>query len=254
MVKAPTDAPGELQRAAELLFKNWMLAVPTAVASLIIGLLLVFVFASVFTTSMLGGMVAGRAGAGIAGVLTLLPMIALYVLVAGLLTLIAQAVVIYAAEEAWEGQPLDFGRAFNVALSRLLPLIGAFIIVALLMLIPALLTIFIIGFVLLLIVAFFMMYVLPAVVLGGASASGAVSESYQIARNNVGPSLVAFAGIVVAFIIAGILESLLHRGAILTLVSQLVVGGFCSAFVALVSARFYTLLRTQMPLPMTPPV
>ncbi|MBV9646872.1 MAG: hypothetical protein JO043_05355, partial [Candidatus Eremiobacteraeota bacterium] len=220
MVKTAIDAPGELQRAAELLFKNWKLAVPTAVSSLLIGALGIFVFASVVTTATLGGMVAGHAGAGLAGILTLLPMLALYFVIAVLLTIIAQAVVIHAAEDAWEGREVDFGRSLGVAMSRLLPLIGAFIIIALLMVIPVLLAVFIIGFLLMLIVGFFVMYVLPAVVLGGASSAGSISESYRMARENLGPSLIAFAGIIVALIIGGIIQTLLHHGAILTLIAS----------------------------------
>jgi len=243
MVKSPIDAPAELQRAAELLFKNWMLALPTALASLIIGILALFAFGTVFASAMAGGLVAGRTGAGLAAVLAALPMLALYLVIAGVLTILAQAIVIHAAEDAWEGRPLDFGRSLSVATSRLVPLIGAFILVGLVMIIPVALMVVLIGFLLLLVAAFFLMYVLPAVVLGDQGAAGALTESYRIARENVVPSLIAFIGIIVAAVLGGIINGLLHHGAILSLLGSLIVGGFVSAYIALVSARFYMLLR-----------
>lgn len=245
MVKSPIDAPAELQRAAELLFKNWMLAVPTALASLIIGILAIFAFGTVIASALAGGVIAGRAGAGIATVLAALPLLALYLVIAGVLTILAQAVVIHAAEDAWEGRPLDFGRSFTVAVGRLVPLIGAFILVGLVLIIPAALMIVFIGFLLLLVVGFFLMYVLPAVVLGDQGPAGALTESYRIVRENIMPSLIAFIGIVVAAAIGGIVNGLLHHGAILSLLGSLIVGGFVSAYIALVAARFYILLREQ---------
>jgi len=253
MIKAQIDAPGELQRAAELLFKNWVLAIPTALASLISGILGIFVFGAVLGTALAGGLVGGRAGAGLAAVLSALPLAALYIVICVLLTMLAQAVVIHAAEEAWEGRPIDFGRSFAVASSRLLPLVGAFVLIALIMIIPALLAIFIIGILLMIVVGFFLMYVLPAVVLGEQGPAAALSDSYRIVRENFMPSLIAFIGIVVAAVVGGIVNALLHHGTILSLIGSLFVGGFVSAYIALVVARFYSLLRNQTLAPVQAP-
>jgi hypothetical protein len=245
MVKTSIDAPGELQRAAELLFKNWMLAVPTAAASLIVGILSVFVFASIIATALVGGAVAGRTGAGLVGLLAGLPMMAVFGIIAALLVIVAQAVVIHASEDVWEGRPVELGHSVSVALGRLVPLIGVFVLVALIMIIPIALCFVIIGIPIILIVAFFLMYAIPAVVLGGDSPTAAIGTSYRIARENIGPSVIAFIGIAVAAIIGSILNALLRHGAVLTLIGSLVVGGYTSAYCALVAARFYTLLRPQ---------
>jgi hypothetical protein len=254
MVKTAIDPPAELQRAASLLFKNWMLAIPTAAASLIIGIIQVFFIAGIFATALVGGAVAGRGGAGIAAILAALPLLAVFFVVAVLLTLIAQAVVVHASEDVWEDRGVDLARSFSVALGRLAALIGAFLLVLLIMIIPIALCFVIIGIPLVLIALYFLMYVVPAIVLGNESPTGAIGASYRIARENVGPSLFALLGIVVAIIIGAIVEGLFGRApSWLQLLVALIVGGFTSAYAALVAARFYTLLRPQTSLAAPPP-
>ena len=253
MIKAPIDAPAELQRAASLLFKNWMLAIPTAAAALIISIIQVFFIASVFATALMGGAVAGKAGAGIAAIMAALPLLFVFFVVAVLLTLIAQAVVVHASEDVWEGRGVDLGRSFSVAVSRLVPLIGSLLLVILIMIIPVALCAVVIGIPLVLIALFFLMYVVPAIVLGNESATGSIGASYRIARENVGPSLFALLGILVAVIIGAIVDGLFGRApAFAQVLVALVVGGFTSAYAALVAARFYTLLRTQTSLAAAP--
>ena len=166
MVKTAIDPPAELQRAASLLFKNWMLAIPTAAASLIIGIIQVFLLTGIFATALLGGAVAGRPGAVIAAILAALPLLCVFFVVAILLTLIAQAVVVHASEDVWEDRAVDLGRSFSVALGRLAALIGAFLLVLLIMIIPIALCFVAIGIPLVLIAFYFLMYVVPAIVLG----------------------------------------------------------------------------------------
>jgi hypothetical protein len=252
MVSTQIDAPGELQRAGSLLVKNWTLAIPTALAALIVGILNVFVLATMVSGLALGSALGGRTGAGV-GALASLP-IALVIIVADVVvTIIAQAVVIVAAEDAWEGRAVDLGRSFATAVSRLVPLIGAYLVVLLIMIIPIALCFVLIGVPIILVVGFFLMFVTPAVVLGNEGGVAAVQSSYRMVRQNVMPSLIAFIGIVVAAIIAGILNAIFARMQILSIIVQFIVGGFLSAYVALVLARFYMLLRTQTALPFVAP-
>ena len=46
MVSRPVDATGELQRSLDLLTKNWVLAIPSAVASLLFAVFVTFVVLS----------------------------------------------------------------------------------------------------------------------------------------------------------------------------------------------------------------
>ena len=247
MVKTAIDPPAELQRAASPVVQELDARDSNGLAaSLIVGTIYLFLVAGIVATALLGGAVAGRGGAAIAAILTALPLLCGFFVVATLLILIAQAVVVHAAEDAWEDRSVDLGRSFPVALSRLGSLIGAFLLVVLIMIIPLALIVFVIGVPLLLIAFYFLMYVVPAIVLGNESPTGAIGTSYRLAKENVGPSLFALLGIVVALIIGAIIEGLFGRApAFLQLIVSLVVGGFCSAYAALVAARFYALLRPQ---------
>jgi hypothetical protein len=247
MVQTGIDPARELQRAADLLIKNWMLAIPTAFASLVIALFAFFVLASVFASAMVGGLAAGRGGAGIAALLAAGPLLLAFVIVAAVLVAVAQAVVVRASEDVWEGKPVDLGASLNAVLGRIAPLFGVFVLAFLILVIPIALSVFLIGIPIVLVVGFFLMYAVPAVVLGGESASGAIAASYNIARANVGPSVVAFAGIIVALVVGGIINAIFQHFGVLSVLVQFAVGGLTSAYAALVAARFYMLLRQGAP-------
>jgi hypothetical protein len=243
MVKTQIDPVGELQRAAELLFKNWVLAIPTAVVSLAIGIVCFLVVASAIATVFVGGVVGGHLGAGLAGLLAAAPLLLLFAAAAIVLMALAQAVVVRAAEDVWEGRPLDLAASFGAITGRIVPLVGALALSFLVLLIPLALSAVIIGVPLVLIAAYFLMYVIPAVVLGGESASGALSASFAIAKANTGPSIVAFVGILVAGIAGSVVNTIFAHVPLLNIVVAFAVGGLTSAYAALVAARFYTLLR-----------
>ena len=69
---------------------------------------------------------------------------------------------------------------------------------------------------------------------------------------DIGPSALAFIGIVVVNILGGLVELLFQHLAVLGHVVNVAVGGLLSAFAALVVVRFYDLLRAAPPLPATP--
>jgi hypothetical protein len=247
MVKTQIDPVAELQRAAELLFKNWALAIPTAVASLVIGIVCFVVIASAMASVFVGSVVGGHLGAGLAGLLAAAPLLLLFVAASAVLIVLAQAVVVRAAEDVWEGRPLDLAASLGAVTGRLVPLVGALALAFLVLLIPLALSAVVIGVPLVLVAAYFLMYVIPAVVLGGESASGALSSSFAIAKANAGPSIVAFVGILVAGIVGSIANAIFAHIPLLNVLVAFAVGGLTSAYAALVAARFYTLLRAVPP-------
>lgn len=248
------NSGAELQRAVEVLTKNWTLAIPTALASLIIAVLSVFVLGSVIGTAALGGAVGGHIGLGVAGLAGTAIYGTLFAIVAFVVQIVAQAVVMHAAEDAWNGAPVNLQGALGAITGRIGPLAIAVILCALIMLIPFALTFVLIGFPLMLIVGYFLMFVVPAVVLGGEAPVDAIKSSYQITRTNIGPSIVALVGIVVAVLILAIVNAILAHIPILNLLGPFVVGGFAGAFSALVMARFYDLLRGTVSVSAPPPI
>ncbi|MEO6990879.1 MAG: hypothetical protein ABI346_10010 [Candidatus Baltobacteraceae bacterium] len=233
----------ELQRAIEILTKNWILAIPTALASLVMAILTVFLFVSLIGTAAVGGALGGHAGAGLAALSGGVLYGGLFAVIAIVVNVLAQAVVMQSSEDAWSGRAVDLMRSLATVTPKLIPLAIALVLCFLVLLIPALLCVFLIGFPLVLIVGFFLMYVVPAVIIGGESPTAALSSSYRIVRANLGPSIIAFLGIVVALIVFGIINSIVAHIPIVNLVVPFLVGGFASAFAALVAARFYDLLR-----------
>jgi hypothetical protein len=235
MVTTQIEPAAELQRAAELLFKNWLLAIPTALVSLAIALFGVFVLASVIGSAALGGLAGGRMGATLAALAAAAPLLLAFCVVAAVLIVLAQAVVVRAAEDVWEGHPVDLSASLGAVSGRVGSLVGALVLVIL------------IGIPLVLLAGYFVMYTVPAVVLGGESPTGAVAASFRIAKEHVGPSIVAFVGIVVAFLAGAIINALFSHLALLSVIVQFAVGGLTSAYGALVAARVYMLLRPATP-------
>jgi len=238
------DAVSELQNAFRVLLSNWVLAIPTALVSLLAAIFVVFmvagIMASVFGAGMMGGMHPGAAGALLgAGGVTLA--VGLIVLI--LLSLLANATVIGAAEHVWRGQPPDLAGGFSKAMAKLGPLFLLFIIACIIGLICLILTPLLgLGVIVAIVLGFFFMYALPAIVVGNRGATDSLGESWRLVRANVGPSLVAFLGIIVVSIIGQIIITLFHAIPFLHVIVSFIVGGFTSAFVALVVVRFYDLL------------
>jgi len=242
------DPAAELQRAFELLGKNIILVLPTAVSSLIVQLLIVTVITAAVGSAIAAGVIGNHEGSTGAAVtaIGLTSLIAIASIVgAVVVSILASAVVVHAAEAAWEGRPPDIGASFAAAMSKLPALIVASLLGALIMIIPFALAFVFIGIPLILIVSFFLMYTIPAVMIGNKSGTDAISQSFRLARNNVGPSAIAFLAIVVAAIVGGAVTATVGHVPILGWIAAFVVGGFTSAFVALVDARFYSLLRTE---------
>jgi hypothetical protein len=243
-VSGPAD---QLQRAAEVLSKNWILALPTAIASLVLGMILVLGVVSVATATFVGRQAGG--GAGMWAGLGSSAIIAAVLAFAGfLLVIFSQAIVIHASEDAWEGRPVNLGASLAATVSRLPDLIVAYIISALILLVAIMLCAVVIGFPLVFVAIYFLMYVVPAVVIGRESGTTAISTSFRLASHNVGPSLIAFAGIVGASIVAFILTGITSHIPLINFIVSFAIGGLAAAYTALVSDRFYDLLRGTVPL------
>ena len=244
MVVRQLDPLTELQTAAELLFARWTLAIPTALASFVVGFLLIAVvltaIASLAGAAVLGGDHPSALAAFLGtGALAIAGSFLAIVLIIGF----AQSIVIAAAEDAWNGREPDFNRALTRTLHVLPTLVALFVLLLALAVIPFMLSFVLIGIPLLFALGFFMMFALPAVVVGGESAIGAIASSFQIVRTNLGPTLVAYIGMVVATVIGRLADTMLVHFPLIGLIGAFFIGGFTSAYAALVAVRFYELLR-----------
>jgi hypothetical protein len=245
MVNRQFDAVAELQNALSILFKNWILVVPTALASLLAAAVAIFLGVATFGAFTLGGLMGGfHAGAamGIVGSILL----ALFVMICAYL--IAAAVVIAAAENIWHGQPADLAAGFSKALGML----GGLIVLLLVWLVVCIICLPLsilagLGLLILAVLGFLWMYALPAMVLGHEAPLAALGTSYRLVRSNLSPSVTAFVAIVAVNIIGLIINHIFHFIPPLFLLASLVISGLTSAYAALVAVRFYDLLRSASP-------
>jgi hypothetical protein len=242
MLSRPIDAPGEIQRAIELLVKNWQLALPTAIAALISTCLIFFfvagTLAAITGTAVLGAGAGDAAKvAGAAALSSLLVTMAVIGPIIALASWLAHAAVIAASRGVWHGAPVDLGAAFSAALAKLGPLIVAGILLTLIFLVSLILPV--IGF---LAVAFFSIYTVPAIMLGNATGGSAIGESFRLAKDNAGPTFLLFFAIIIAYVVGTIVNSVLGHIPIVNFIAAFFVGGLVAAFAALASARFYEVL------------
>ena len=244
MVVRQIDPLAELQTAAELLFKRLTLAIPTALASFIVGFLIIAVvltaIASLVGAAAMGGEHPSALAAFLgAGALAISGSFLAIVMIIGF----AQAIVIAAAEDAWNGREPDFSLALTRTVQASPKLLALFVLMLALAVIPFMLSFVLIGIPLLFALGFFMMFALPAAVVGGETATGAIASSFRIVRANLGPALVAYVGMVVAAVIGRIADTTLVHFPLIGLIAAFFIGGLTSAYAALVAVRFYELLR-----------
>lgn len=247
MINRQIDAMAELQNAFRVLFKNWILAVPTGVAALIAAAFFFFVVLATIG-SVVG--VGTMAGASPKAALALIGAGGLTFIIGGvviaILYLLACASVMAAAEDVWRGQPADLARGISKALSKLGPLIVLFLIAIVVGVVCTLLIVALgLGIILAIVLSFLWMYALPAIVVGNQGAMQALGTSYRLARQNLAPSLMAFLGIIVVTFIGEIVIRLFHGLPALGIIVAFAVGGLTYAFSALVSVRFYDLLSAS---------
>ena len=87
--------------------------------------------------------------------------------------------------------------------------------------------------------AFFLMYAIPAIVLGGLSPGDAIGRSFDLARENVGTTLILTFSLVVTCVCAWISTYLLQFVTAIGPLASIVMNGFFMVFQALIMSRFY---------------
>jgi hypothetical protein len=244
MVAPQFSATRELEAAARILSARWTLALPTAVASLLIAGIVFFVIGAVIVSAVAAILMGGHGGS-FAAVTAGASTVALALGVMALISTAAHAVVLAAAHDAWSRRDSDYGAAFRVTLARFPALLVAAFATALLYAIPVFLSFFIVGIPLLFVLGYFLMYVRAAIIIGGEDGFTAIGTSFRMAAGNSGPSLVAFGGMIAAFIVGRIVDAATIHLPLIGLVTAFFVGGATAAYVALVEVRFYELLRRE---------
>jgi hypothetical protein len=242
MVAPQFSATRELEAAARILSARWTLALPTAVASLLIAGIVFFVIGAVIVSAVAAILMGGHGGA-FAAISAGASTVALALGVMALISTAAHAVVLAAAHDAWSGRDPDYGAAFRVTLARFPALLVAAFATALLYAIPVFLSFFIIGIPLLFVLGYFLMYVRAAIIIGGEDGFTAIGTSFRMAAANSGPSLIAFGGMIAAFIVGRVVDAATIHLPLIGLVTAFFVGGATAAYIALVEVRFYELLR-----------
>jgi hypothetical protein len=247
MVSGPVFSPvAALQRAAELLSRHWLLALPTALASLALGLVVIFGILTVVATTVLGHVAGGHVGTGLGfgtgmfvfATLLLAAMIALY---------LAQAVVIHAAEDVLDDRAPRLGASFYAILGRIPDLLVALFLCIAILFVPAVLSIVAIGLPFLILAGYFTMYVPAAVIVGGEGGLQAVGTSFRIASRHVKESVIAWLGMAAAIIVGQVANGVTVHLPLVNLIVPFAIGGLTSAYAALVGASFYAELRDAAP-------
>lgn len=234
------DAVAEIQNAFQILTKNWQLAIPTAVSSLIATIYVFTVLGAALAAVGLGAM-GGRAGM-LGGLGAFGGITGIGIILVVLVSIVASAMVMASSEDAWAGRALDMSRSFARALACFVNIIIAGIVICLMMIVATIIPV--LGW---LVIGFLVMYTLPAIVVGNAGAIDAIGQSFKMTTSNFGPSILAFLGIAIALVVGGIVNNLFVHILGLNFIISIIVGGFTSAFAALVSVRFYDLLRSGAP-------
>jgi hypothetical protein len=243
MVAQKFDATRELEAAARILFSRWTLALPTAFGSLAIAAIVFFVIGAVLVSGI-AALLVGNGGA-LAALWAGASTVVFAMVAITLISTAAHAVVLAAAHDAWAGREPDFGAAFRVTLARFPALLVAAFATALLYAIPVALSLLLVGIPLLFVLGYFLMYVRAAIIVDGEDGLTAIATSFRMTTTHSGPSLVAFGGIIAAFIVGRIVDAATIHLPGVGLLTAFFVGGLTAAYIALVEVRFYELLRAE---------
>ena len=191
---------------------------------------------------------------------SLLVGLGLAAIVCVVLSLLSTGAVYGGSADALAGQPVDFGSLMTSALKHAgsifvfyLIIGGAGIVAELVIVLLALVSHGILGalgFVVLIpaaiYAAFLLMYGLPAIVVGGKSPSSAMLDSADLARANVGPTLILILAGFVLTIGASIVNLTFGLIPVLGLFLSLAAQAVCAAFIALFSVHFYSQLSGRL--------
>jgi len=237
---SPAD---RLQRAAELLSKHWTIALPSALASLALVAVVFFGVITVVVGTLLGHAAAGHVGTGL-GLGTGLLVAGSAFGVACIAVFVAHAIAVAAAPDVLADRQPDLAAALLTVLRRLPDLTVAFVACLLIAIVPLLLCFVFVGIPLILVLGYLLMYVPAAVIIGGEGGLSAIATSIRIGRTRFGESVIAWLGLFVANVIGVVVNGIAVHIPIVNLVVGFAVGGFITAYAALVMTDFYTELRS----------
>ena len=250
MLARPLDPARELEAAARLLAEHWVLALPTAIGSAVSATIVFFTIGAVVLGAIAAVVISGPPAAlsvlGAGGLGIALAICAIIVI-----STLSHALVVAAAGEAWGGAEPDYGAAFDRVAARLPALLVAAVAIGVLSLVPLLLCLVLIGVPLLIALGFFLMYVTPAIVIGGEGGLTAIRSSFRLTARYPGPSAIGFGGILAAFVIGRVADTMFVHIPLIGVVTAFVIGGMTAAYGSLVAVRFYTLLHA-FAVPKTP--
>lgn len=247
---AQIDAVAEFQKTFQLLFqkKNWMVAVPvlisSVVAGIIVGIGVAIAFGSLFAGGGAASMMGGGEGRGAGGMFAILftgvGLVFLLALIIAVIVGAFGAVWEYAAAEPiWSGGDPDIGGGFSKAMSRLaaivvLGLIAAVIVcLAWTFLVPLAAAVFFLGWGL---------YIVPIILKDNQSAFGAISASMKLSNEQRNPTWMLLLGLLVIGVGTGIVNAILGIIPFLGALVGLCVGALAQGFSALAVWRFYGLV------------
>ncbi|HZX68752.1 MAG TPA: hypothetical protein VFE70_07700 [Candidatus Elarobacter sp.] len=239
---AQFDAVRELENAFRVLAARWTLALPAAIGSLLIAGIIFFVIGAVVVSAIAAAVMGSGSGA-IAVIEAGATSAALGIGAIAVASMIAHAMVMAAARDAWDERDPDFSAAFRLTLDRFPALLVISFLIALLYAVPVVLSLLLIGIPLLFVLGYFLMYARAAVVVGGEDPLTAIATSFRLSTTHAGPSFIAFLGIIAAFIIGRIVDAATIHVPGIGLLTAFFVGGATAAYIALIEVRFYTLLR-----------
>lgn len=225
---AGSDLVGHFRTAWEVLVRYPVMAVPPLAVQAVVFVLTLLFVGTAATAVAVGGM-AGMAGAMAGG----------FVLsIAGfLLSLIASGVVIVMARDALAGREPSMGDALGVVMERFADVLVAsilFMVIVgvgmMLLLVPGI------------VAAFFLIFTLPAVLLDGHGGVAALSRSFTLVKDNLGPVLGLILGWIVAMVVAAVVSMILQVVPILGQLAWAVLVGAFIAYMTVVAVRVYQTL------------
>jgi hypothetical protein len=232
-----------------MLFKYWVIAVPPALASVAIVLVVFATIVTLIGTALAGALLGGdhpSAGAGVG--FGLGSILGLGGIVLGFVALnVAQAVTMHASLDAFADRTPDLAASFRAIAPRLRELSISMFLSFVLLIVPIALCFVLVGIPLVLVATYFLIYVQAAVVLGGERAIPAIATSARIATTHVGHTLILAIAVLAVTFGGSIANAALVHIPLLNILTGFAIGGLTSAFVAMATARFYTVLHDLPP-------
>jgi hypothetical protein len=240
MIARQFDPVAELQSAFSVLMKNYMIAA----IPLISLILCLAVFAVAFAIGGGAALMAGALTDLNNNPMALVPILAgmagwlgIAALVACIIQFIGLGAAAAASDSAWRSGTADVSDGFTRALAKVGDLILYGIVFGIIVAVLIWTVVGAIAF------GFFMLYAIPAIIVGGESAFQAMGTSWNLATKNAGPTFAAFIGMILAWFAVVIVNLIVGHIPVLGWIVQLALNALLGAFFALVSVRFYGLLR-----------